>query len=106
MNFEYSDKVNALRTKVRDFIDTHLMPIEAELTEQIENAGPEARWEFPRQLEELKQLAKAQGLWNLWLPDSEHGAGLTNLEYAPLAEIMGRTRFGSQIFNFSAPDTA
>lgn len=105
MNFDYSDKVNDLRTRVRDFIDTHLLPIETELAEQIENAGPQERWQFPPQLEELKRLAKAQGLWNLWLPDSDYGAGLTNLEYAPLAEIMGRTRFGSEIFNCSAPDT-
>ncbi len=105
MNFEYSDKVNELRTRVRDFIDTHLMPIELELQERIENAAPAARWETPPEIENLKQLAKVQGLWNLWLPDSEFGAGLTNLEYAPLAELMGRTRFGSEIFNCSAPDT-
>lgn len=105
MNFDYSDKVNELRARVRDFIDMHLMPIEKELAERIENASPAERWNFPKELEELKKLAKSQGLWNLWLPDSDYGAGLTNLEYAPLAEIMGRTRFGSEIFNCSAPDT-
>jgi acyl-CoA dehydrogenase len=103
MEFEYSDKVKKLLKDVQSFLDTHLYPIEAELNEAIENG--ENRWAIPPQIEDLKALAKSQGLWNLFLPESEYGAGLTNLEYAPLAEIMGRTRFGSEIFNCSAPDT-
>ena len=63
------------------------------------------RWEPLRLLQEIKEKAKAQGLWNLFLPDSELGAGLTNLEYAPLAEIMGRSHWGPEVFNCSAPDT-
>lgn len=103
MEFEYSDKVKKLIKDVQSFLDTHLYPIEAELNEAIESG--ENRWAIPPQIEELKALAKSQGLWNLFLPESEYGAGLTNLEYAPLAEIMGRTRFGSEVFNCSAPDT-
>lgn len=103
MNFEYSDRTKELMAKVQSFLDTHLYPIEQELNESIEN--DEDRWAIPPQIEALKALAKEQGLWNLFLPESEYGAGLTNLEYAPLAELMGRTRFGSEVFNCSAPDT-
>jgi acyl-CoA dehydrogenase len=103
MEFEYSAKVKKLLKDVQLFLDTHLYPIEKELNDAIESG--EDRWAIPPQIEELKALAKAQGLWNLFLPESDHGAGLTNLEYAPLAEIMGRTRFGSEVFNCSAPDT-
>jgi len=103
MNFEYSDKVKGLIKEVQAFLDTHLYPIENEINEAIENG--EDRWAIPPQIEELKALAKSQGLWNLFLPESEDGYGLTNLEYAPLAEIMGKTRFASELFNCSAPDT-
>ncbi len=103
MEFEYSDKTKQLIKQVQNFLDTHLYPIEQELNDIIENG--EDRWAIPPQIEELKGLAKAQGLWNLFLPESDDGYGLTNLEYAPLAEIMGRTRFASEIFNCSAPDT-
>tara|TARA_R110001592_G_scaffold68867_1_gene211158 strand:+ start:188 stop:1423 length:1236 start_codon:yes stop_codon:yes gene_type:complete len=103
MNFEYSEKVQGLIKRVEDFLETHLFPIEIELNEQIENANN--RWEIPQQIEDLKALAKSEGLWNLFLPDSKEGFGLTNLEYAPLAELMGKSRFASEIFNCSAPDT-
>ncbi|MFT6030199.1 MAG: acyl-CoA dehydrogenase [Oleiphilaceae bacterium] len=103
MNFEYSEKVQGLIKRVEDFLETHLFPIEIELNEQIENA--DNRWAIPQQIEDLKALAKSEGLWNLFLPDSEEGFGLTNLEYAPLAELMGKSRFASEIFNCSAPDT-
>ena len=103
MNFEYSDKVKDLIRKVEDFLDTYLYPIEKEIAETIENRDD--RWAVPQQIEDLKALAKEQGLWNLFLPESEYGYGLTNLEYAPLAEIMGKTRFASEVFNCSAPDT-
>ena len=103
MNFEYSEKVQVLIRRVEDFLETHLFPIEIELNEQIENGSD--RWKIPQQIEDLKALAKSEGLWNLFLPDSEDGFGLTNLEYAPLAELMGKSRFASEIFNCSAPDT-
>tara|TARA_R110001592_G_scaffold300329_1_gene571502 strand:- start:16723 stop:17958 length:1236 start_codon:yes stop_codon:yes gene_type:complete len=103
MNFEYSEKVQGLIKRVEDFLETHLFPIEIELNEQIENSDD--RWQIPQQIEDLKALAKSEGLWNLFLPESEDGFGLTNLEYAPLAELMGKSRFASEIFNCSAPDT-
>jgi acyl-CoA dehydrogenase len=103
MNFEYSDKVNDLSKEVQNFLDTHLYPIESELNNIIENGDD--RWAIPPQIEELKALAKSKGLWNLFLPESDDGYGLSNLEYAPLAELMGRSRFASEIFNCSAPDT-
>ena len=103
MNFEYSDKSKALQSRVKAFIDTHILPLEVEYREFVWN-NP---WvTFPK-LEALKSLAKAEGLWNLFLPKS-YGAlssGLSNLEYAPLAEIMGRVPWASEVFNCSAPDT-
>lgn len=103
MNFEYSEKSKLLQQKVADFIDKHILPIEQEYNEFVWN-NPWAH--FPK-LEHLKSLAKAEGLWNLFLPKSygEWSSGLTNLEYAPLAEIMGRVPWASEVFNCSAPDT-
>ena len=103
MNFEYSEKVQDLIKRVEGFLETHLFPIEIELNEEIENGDD--RWQIPPRIEELKALAKSEGLWNLFLPESDDGFGLTNLEYAPLAELMGKSRFASEIFNCSAPDT-
>lgn len=103
MEFEYSEKTKHLMKEVQTFLEEHLYPIEQELNEQIESG--EDRWAIPPQIEEIKAKAKAKGLWNFFLPESEYGYGLSNLEYAPLAEIMGRTRFGSEVFNCSAPDT-
>ena len=103
MDFEYSDRTKQLMKEVQTFLDNHLYPIENELNKAIEEG--EDRWAIPPQIEEVKALAKKQGLWNLFLPESEYGAGLSNLEYAPLAELMGRTRFASEVFNCSAPDT-
>jgi acyl-CoA dehydrogenase len=102
MYFDYSDKVKALQKRVGDFIDEHVLPNEATFLRQL---GEGDRWQPPRILEELKEKARAAGLWNLFLPESESGAGLTNLEYAPLAEIMGRSPIASECFNCSAPDT-
>ncbi len=84
-------------------MDEHIYPNEARYQQEIANA--DNRWDPAPVLEELKAKAKAQGLWNLFLPDSEHGAGLTNLEYAPLCEIMGRSHMAPEVFNCSAPDT-
>ena len=102
MNFEYSPKVQELQSRLRAFMQAHIYPNEEKFRSQIA-AGD--RWEHPPILDELKARARAEGLWNLFLPDSEYGAGLTNLEYAPLCEIMGRSPFASEVFNCSAPDT-
>ncbi len=102
MHFDYSDKVKALQKRVGDFMDAHVHPNEATFLRQIAEGD---RWQPTRIVEELKEKAKAEKLWNLFLPESEFGAGLTNLEYAPLAEIMGRSPMGSEVFNCSAPDT-
>ncbi|MEE8311728.1 MAG: acyl-CoA dehydrogenase family protein [Candidatus Binatia bacterium] len=103
MDFAYSDKTNQILTRVKAFMDEYVYPNEAELEAQLGEG--ESRWRIPPLLEELKDRAKAENLWNLFLPESERGAGLTNLEYAPLAEEMGKSHFASEIFNCSAPDT-
>ncbi len=101
MDFSFSPKVHQLQEKLSAFMDAHVYPNEALYQQQVEAA----RWEQPPIIEELKKEAKRAGLWNLFLPESGHGAGLTNLEYAPLCEIMGRSYFAPEIFNCSAPDT-
>lgn len=103
MHFEFSDKVKDLQKKVTEFMEEHVYPNEKTYSDQL-NEG-DSRWIVPPIMEELKEKAKQAGLWNLFLPDSEYGAGLSNLEYAPLAEIMGRSPIGSEAFNCSAPDT-
>jgi acyl-CoA dehydrogenase len=102
MSFEPSTKVQALQSRLRDFMDAHIYPNEARHAEEAERLGP---WAVHPVIDELKPLARAAGLWNLFLPQSEHGAGLTNLEYAPLCEIMGRSFLAPEVFNCSAPDT-
>jgi acyl-CoA dehydrogenase len=101
MNFEYSAKVKDLQKRLHAFMDQHIYPNEARFYQEIENN----RWAPTRVIEELKPKARAAGLWNLFLPDDENGAGLTNLEYAPLCEIMGRSILAPEVFNCSAPDT-
>ena len=87
-------------------MDEHVYPSEGRFHGEIEeNRRKGNAWVPTRVVEELKQKARAAGLWNLWLPESEYGAGLTNLEYAPLCEIMGRSHIGPESFNCSAPDT-
>ena len=103
MNFDFSPKVEDLRAKVGRFMDDHVYPNERTFEDQLAS-GPD-RWQIPPVLEELKEKAKAAGLWNLFLPESDYGYGLTNLEYAPLSEIMGRVHWASEVFNCSAPDT-
>ena len=104
MNFSYSDKVVDLQKKVINFMEEHVYPNEKVYKEQLNQQ--KTRWsEIPRIMEELKQKARAEGLWNLFLPESDYGSGLTNLEYAPLCEIMGRSVIGPEVFNCSAPDT-
>src|SRR5579859_1014894 len=102
MQFEYADKVKDLQARVSAFMDEHIYPNEARYHEHTAGAD---RWTPVPVIEELKPKARAAGLWNLFLPESEHGAGLTNLEYAPLCEIMGRSTMASEVFNCSAPDT-
>ena len=103
MEFAYSDKVNALREKLQAFMDEHVYPNEATYDAQL--AGAADRWQPVPIVQELKVKARKAGLWNLFLPESHYGAGLTNLEYAPLCEIMGRVLWSSEVFNCSAPDT-
>lgn len=103
MLFEPSERVRDLQAQVQAFMDDHVYPAEAVFHEQLD--AQSSRWETPAIMEELKSKAKAQGLWNLFLPESDLGAGLTNLEYAPLCEIMGRSPIASEAFNCSAPDT-
>jgi len=103
MDFEHSEKVKELQAKLNAFMDEHVYPAEGVFHEQHEAAG--SRWETPPIMEELKAKAKKAGLWNLFLPESEYGAGLTNLEYAPLCEIMGRSHIAPEVFNCAAPDT-
>lgn len=102
MNLEPSAKVKDLQKRVTAFMEEYVYPIEKVCAEEAQTAN---RWQPHRALEELKAKAKAQGLWNLFLPENEFGAGLTNLEYAPLCEIMGRSPLGPEAFNCSAPDT-
>ncbi|MGB9465122.1 MAG: acyl-CoA dehydrogenase family protein [Candidatus Acidiferrum sp.] len=101
MNFEFSDKTKVLQRRLVAFMDEHIYPNERRFQEEIERD----RWKPTRIIEELKPKARAAGLWNLFLPNDESGAGLTNLEYAPLCEIMGRSVMAAEIFNCSAPDT-
>src|SRR3954451_10697302 len=99
---EPSPRANELRQRLLAFMDEHIYPNELLYEEQLQ-AGH--RWQPPPLLEQLKAKAKATRIWNLFLPDAEHGAGLTNLEYAPLCEIMGRSSIAPEVFNCSAPDT-
>jgi acyl-CoA dehydrogenase len=101
MNFDYSDKVKSLEQRLRAFMDERIYPNEKRYYQEIELD----RWSPTKVIEELKPKARAAGLWNLFLPDDENGAGLSNLEYAPLCEIMGRSILAPEVFNCSAPDT-
>jgi acyl-CoA dehydrogenase len=103
MDFSYTPKVEALRERLTVFMDEHVYPGEAGYFAALD-AG-ETRWTVPPIIEELKARAREARLWNLFLPGNEYGAGLSNLEYAPLAEIMGRSRIAPEVFNCSAPDT-
>ena len=102
MNFEFSNKVTELQNKLTNFMNENVYKNEEVFEDQLNKNG---RWTIPPILDELKEKAKKEGLWNLFLPESDLGAGLKNIEYAPLCEIMGRSPIGAEIFNCSAPDT-
>ena len=103
MNFESSQRAKEFQQRLMAFMDERVYPAEEVYAQELAAAG--SRHAHPPVMEELKAEARRRGLWNLFLPDSEHGAGLTNLEYAPLAEIMGRTKIAAEACNCSAPDT-
>src|SRR5580704_1410880 len=101
MSFQLNEKTKILQGRLQKFMDAHIYPNERRFHEEVERD----RWKPTRIIEELKVKARAEGLWNLFLPNDERGAGLTNLEYAPLCEIMGRSHLAPEAFNCSAPDT-
>ena len=112
MDFDYSAKTKELQKRVSDFMDEHIFPAEAEYAAELAaNTAAGKRWTALQVIERLKEKARAQDLWNLFLPNDtaeiarKKGGGLTNMEYAPLAELMGRVPWASEVFNCSAPDT-
>lgn len=104
MDFSHSDKVKELLARVTAFMDEHVYPNEKTYADQMTAFGAD-RWQVPQIVEDLKVKAREAGLWNLFLPESDRGAGLTNLEYSALCEVMGRSGFASEVFNCAAPDT-
>ena len=105
MQFEHTDKVQALIARLETFFDEHIYPNEKAVAELVAKREGKARWEPIPLIEQLKPKARSAGLWNMFLPHSKSGAGLTNLEYAPLCEVMGRVGWSGEVFNCSAPDT-
>ena len=103
MDFELSPEVEGLKAQLQSFMEREVYPAEKVFERELNDAP--SRWQIPPVMEELKKKARAEGLWNLFLPESELGAGLNNLEYAPLCEIMGRSPIAPEVFNCSAPDT-
>jgi len=102
MLYQESSRVKTLKRELESFMDRYVYPNEERFYKEAEELGP---WKVYPVVEELKPKARGEGLWNLFLPESEHGAGLTNLEYAPLCEVMGRSHLAPELFNCSAPDT-
>jgi acyl-CoA dehydrogenase len=102
VDFEFSRKTREYLERLGAFMDAHVYPNEPRYREELDRGG---RWAEPPLIGELQRKARAEGLWNLFLPDSPHGAGLTNLEYAPLCEVMGRVGWSPEVFNCAAPDT-
>src|SRR6266853_5692438 len=106
MDFSYSEKVRELQRRLSAFMDEHIYPAERHFDQEVDKNRRDGNpWRASQVMEDLKRKARAQQLWNLFLPESTHGAGLTNLEYAPLCEIMGRSPIAPEAFNCSAPDT-
>lgn len=102
MDFDYGNRVEEYAARIESFLADHIYPNEDRFYRESETLGP---WKVFPVVEELKAIAKAEGLWNLFLPDSKYGAGLSNLEYAPLCALMGRSHLAPEVFNCSAPDT-
>ena len=102
MQLSPSPRAADLKARLEAFMAEHIYPAEERYYCESEELGP---WNVQPVVEELKPLARAAGLWNLFLPDSSHGAGLSNLDYAPLCEVMGRSHLAPEVFNCSAPDT-
>ena len=105
MDFEHSERAQHYIGQIERFTREHIVPNEQSYIEQLAHSDDWRQWRIPPIMEQLKTEAKAAGLWNLFLPDSEYGAGLDNRDYAPLAEIMGRSFIAPEVFNCSAPDT-
>lgn len=109
MNFDYPEKTQDFINRLQAFMDEHIYPVEQQYIQEVHQRSynENERWVTPAVIDELKLKAKAAGLWNLFLPEEylPYGAGLSNLEYAPLCEIMGRVMWSSEVFNCSAPDT-
>ncbi|HIA47732.1 MAG TPA: acyl-CoA dehydrogenase [Candidatus Hydrogenedentes bacterium] len=102
MDFQFSDQVRDYQERIAAFMDKHIYPLEPDYADHVAEAGG---WTTPPIMDELKVKAREEGLWNLFMSGDEHGAGLSVLDYAPLAELMGRVSFSSEAFNCSAPDT-
>ena len=102
MDFDHSDRVSEYAARIESFLAEHIYPNEERFYREAETLGP---WKVYPVVEELKEIARREGLWNLFLPDSDYGAGLSNLEYAPLCALMGRSHLAPEVFNCSAPDT-
>ena len=103
MDFDYSQKTKDYLARLTAFMDAHVYPNEHLYHQQIDEAP--SRWQVPPIMDQLKEKARAAGLWNLFMPNTHYGVGLTNVEYAPLCEIMGRIQWAGEVFNCSAPDT-
>src|SRR5215470_20212075 len=105
MDFSLSPRVQSHIQRLSTFMHEHVLPAESEYFAQVENHADWRAWKQPCVMEALKTKARKEGLWNLFLPNSEYGAGLSNVEYAPLAEITGRSAIAPEVFNCNAPDT-
>src|SRR5438270_10849503 len=103
MDFSHGDRTKQYLEQLHAFMDAHVLPNEAVYRQQVDSAA--SRWTIPPVMEELKAKARREGLWNLFLPESEYGPGLTNVEYAPLCELMGKSPIAPEVFNCSFPDT-
>src|SRR5437667_8323947 len=103
MDFSYTPRTKKYLERLCGFMDAHVLPNEAVYRQQVDSAA--SRWTIPPVMEELKAKARREGLWNLFLPESEYGPGLTNLEYAPLCQLMGKSPIAPEVFNCSVPDT-
>ena len=105
MDFEHSERARLVMEQVERFVHERVVPNEARYHEELSHSDDWRKWRIPEVLEELKEEARGLGLWNLFLPDDEYGAGLDNRDYAPIAEITGRSFLAPEVFNCSAPDT-